>query len=84
VDLVKLMCDLPAVVERAEDILFEVLMPFGPCSDPTQMGCAAGLDKGEGCLVPLVIKPWLPRSVLTLSSVGPRPPEISMLKWSST
>lgn len=61
-DLVKLMCDLPAVVERAEDILFEVLMPFGPCSDPTQMGCAAGLDKGEGCLVLLVIKPWLPRS----------------------
>lgn len=84
VDLAKLMCDLPTVVERAEDILLEVTMLFGPCSDPTQMGCASGLDKREGCLVPLITKPRLPRSLLTFSSVGPRPPEISMLKWSST
>lgn len=73
-DLVELMCDLPTVMERAGDILLEGTMLSGPCSDPTQMGCA----------VPLVTKLWLPSSLLTFSSVGPRPPEISMLKWSST
>lgn len=35
VDLVKLMYDLPTVVEKTEDILFEGIMLSGPCSDPT-------------------------------------------------
>lgn len=78
-DLVKLMCDLCTVVKRAEDILLEVIILFGPCSDPTQTGCAVGLAKSQECLVPLATKPRLSRS-LTFSSVGPRPPEISMLK----
>lgn len=47
-DLVELMCDLPTVMERAGDILLEGTMLSGPCSDPTQMGCAVGLHTRGG------------------------------------
>lgn len=43
VDLVKLMCDPPTVVEKAEAILLEAIMLSWPCSDPTQWACATGL-----------------------------------------
>lgn len=52
VDLVKLMCDFPSGWRGLR--IFYLRCCSGPCSDPTQIVCAAGLN--TGCLVPLVLQ----------------------------